>query len=410
MPNEKIVAIITSGYFPIPAVLGGAVETLDENLIRQNEVEKKIKLIVFSCYDNMAAQKAKKYKYTTLKFVMIPSFVRRIDKMIYYIAKNVFHKKKSMSYRYIMQRLYYINKVSKDLYENDYDKIILENHATLFLTLKRYNNYKKYRGKYYYHLHNVVTNSYGCKNIIANCKKVIGVSNYINGTLNKFLGDKDNNCYCVLKNMIDRSVFAVDVSQIEKKRIRTKFGLTDDDIVILFSGRFNPEKGIEELLLALKKISNKKVKLLVVGGYYFGSGMVSSFEQEMYKLAEKIKNRVKFTGFISYDQMPMVYAIADIAVIPSIWDDPAPLTVIESLTSGKALITTNSGGIPEYADSESSIILQRDKNLVTNMAGAIEELADNHEKRLRLSKAAQIKTSKWDIENYYNEFCKILDN
>jgi glycosyltransferase involved in cell wall biosynthesis len=239
---------------------------------------------------------------------------------------------------------------------------------------------------------------------------VIGVSNYINGTLNKFLGDKDNNCYCVLKNMIDRSVFAVDVSQIEKKRIRTKFGLTDDDIVILFSGRFNPEKGIEELLLALKKISNKKVKLLVVGGYYFGSGMVSSFEQEMYKLAEKIKNRVKFTGFISYDQMPMVYAIADIAVIPSIWDDPAPLTVIESLTSGKALITTNSGGIPEYADSESSIILQRDKNLVTNMAGAIEELADNHEKRLRLSKAAQIKTSKWDIENYYNEFCKILDN
>jgi hypothetical protein len=162
MPNEKIVAIITSGYFPIPAVLGGAVETLDENLIRQNEVEKKIKLIVFSCYENMAAQKAKKYKYTTLKFVMIPSFVRRIDKMIYYIAKNVFHKKKSMSYRYIMQRLYYINKVSKDLYENDYDKIILENHATLFLTLKRYNNYKKYRGKYYYHLHNVVTNSYGC--------------------------------------------------------------------------------------------------------------------------------------------------------------------------------------------------------------------------------------------------------
>ena len=40
--------------------------------------------------------------------------------------------------------------------------------------------------------------------------------------------------------------------------------------------------------------------------------------------------------------------LADIAVLPSIWMTPAPLT-LESMAAGLLIITTNSGGIPEYA-------------------------------------------------------------
>ena len=43
MKGKNNIAIITSGYFPVPATLGGAVEALDENLIKQNEINKKIK-------------------------------------------------------------------------------------------------------------------------------------------------------------------------------------------------------------------------------------------------------------------------------------------------------------------------------------------------------------------------------
>lgn len=67
--------------------------------------------------------------------------------------------------------------------------------------------------------------------------------------------------------------------------------------------------------------------------------------------------------------------MSDICVLPSIWDDPAPLAVIESLVSGKPLITTRSGGIPEYADEQSAIILERSDQLVDQLANAMTKIA-----------------------------------
>ena len=77
--------------------------------------------------------------------------------------------------------------------------------------------------------------------------------------------------------------------------------------------------------------------------------------------------------------MPAIYAMADVCVLPSIWNDPAPLAVIESLVSGKPLITTRSGGIPEYADGQSAIILERDGKLQKQLVRAMIELAENIE-------------------------------
>ena len=47
----------------------------------------------------------------------------------------------------------------------------------------------------------------------------------------------------------------------------------------------------------------------------------------MRELALSMKDKIIFTGFIEYNMIPELYALADIVVIPSIWDDPAPLTV-----------------------------------------------------------------------------------
>jgi glycosyltransferase involved in cell wall biosynthesis len=101
-------------------------------------------------------------------------------------------------------------------------------------------------------------------------------------------------------------------------------------------------------------------------------------------MAEKAGERIIFTGFVNYKDMPALYAMADVCVLPSIWDDPAPLAVIEAMTSGRPLITTRSGGIPEYADKNCAVILERDANLVTNLATAMRELAmdDNRRKIL----------------------------
>lgn len=406
---DNKITIITSGYFPVPAAMGGAVESLDENIMKQNELNNKLDLTIFSCFNNDAKIKAEKYKNTKVEFIKIPLIIQQGDKLLYLFAKNILKKEKSMSYRYILQRLYYIREVAKKINKDDYGKLVIENHSTLFMILKKYDNYKKYAGRYYYHLHNVVANDYGCKNIIANCKSVLGVSKYINGTLKEFLGKEDNNNYCVLKNKIDQRKFRINIKKERKDELRRKFNLDSSDKVLLFTGRFTQEKGIKELLLAFKNINHENVKLLIVGGYYFGSGMVSKFEAEMKELALSMKDKIIFTGFIDYNMIPELYALADIVVIPSIWDDPAPLTVVESLTAGKPLITTYSGGIPEYADSNSSILLKRDENLISLLAEKIDYLLDNPDVVENMEETVLKMTESWNLEKFYNDFCNFLE-
>ena len=48
--------------------------------------------------------------------------------------------------------------------------------------------------------------------------------------------------------------------------------------------------------------------------------------------------------------------MANIAVLPSMWDEPFGLTIAEALATGLPLITTRSGGIPEICEGVATIL------------------------------------------------------
>ena len=64
-------------------------------------------------------------------------------------------------------------------------------------------------------------------------------------------------------------------------------------------------------------------------------------------MAEQIQGRVVFTGYINYDNIPIYLRLANVSIIPSIWDDPFPTTVLEAMAAGLPIIATKSGGIIE---------------------------------------------------------------
>lgn len=398
------VAVITSGYFPVPASKGGAVEALDEYLIEKNEKYKELQFEILSIYDEKAVQLSKKYKCSSFIFIKPPKVIKVLDLLVYHIVKDILKAEKHMSFRYIIQRLFYINEVSKILKRNNYDRVVLENHSTLFMTLKIRKNYKKYSDKYYYHLHNEVTSDYKCKNIIRNCKKILGVSKYINETFIRFIGEIEKSRVDVLKNCVDTNRFNKEANKELAVMLKEKFLVKADEKVIVFTGRLSKEKGIRELLVALKKIKYKKVKLIIAGSYYYGSGMVSDFEKELKELAEENKDKVIFTGFMPYYEMPGLYSMADAAIVPSIWNDPAPLTVIEAMASGVPLITTSSGGICEYANSKCAIILKIDNNLVDNLAEAIDKILNDEKLRRSMQKECRKAALSLNLDSYYKEF------
>ena len=71
--------------------------------------------------------------------------------------------------------------------------------------------------------------------------------------------------------------------------------------------------------------------------------------------------------------------------MPSLWQEPAGLTVIESLASASALITTHNGGIPEIATGRALVLKQM---TVADFSNAIRHLVTSDEARKSLQDAA----------------------
>ena len=99
--------------------------------------------------------------------------------------------------------------------------------------------------------------------------------------------------------------------------------------------------------------------------------------------------------------------MADIAVVPSMWEEPFGLTVVEAMAAGLPLITTRSGGIPEICEGVASIV-ERD-NIVDNLADAILDLYLHPEKRKQMSEASLKRSKMFDKDVYTRNFFTTLE-
>lgn len=397
-------AIITSGFLPVPATSGGAVEAIVDNFIEKNEMYKKTEFNVFSIYDEKSEQVSRKYSQTKFNFIRVNFLIKTMDKVIFWFAKNILKKEKTMSYRYILQRLDFLRQVSKIIKRDNYDKILIENNPTLFLALKWRKNYKKYEGKYYYHVHNEISSDYGCTDIIKKCEKILCVSEYIKKCIINRYHIEDN--VKVLINCVDTDRFNSNMSDFEKKQIKEKYGIKENEKILLFTGRLSKEKGIMEILEAISNINIDNYKLLIVGEVFYGTSIKSNFESKINNIIQNLKEKVVFTGYVQYEQINKIYGIADIAVLPSTWNDPAPLTIIEAMATGLPIITTNSGGIPEYAKDGCAIILKKEERLSEQLEKAIDVLLKDDEKRAEMRQISLKNAKELNLDNFYKNLIK----
>ena len=399
------VLIVSSGYSPVPVSKGGAVESLIEYLVIENEKQKSLDLFVSSSFDLAAEQMSKEYKKTEFVFVKIPKLILLLDKLVCLFFTKVLRRKKVLRYNCILQRLYYAHRMRNYLFKHDFDRVVLENHIFLLRIFKQKKLLNKYKNKIIYHQHNEISKTLGCDNVLLSCRKIIVVSNYIKGVFLKRFPQFDKNKVQKLPNVSNLVAFR---KKYNLEPLKQKLGINDSDRIVLFAGRMDATKGVLEVIKAFNNVSNSNAKLLIVGSYNYGNKTKSPFEKEMQREALKIKDKTIFTGFVSFYDMPLFYQLADVVVLPSIWDDPAPLSIIEALSSCKPLITTFSGGIPEYALG-SSIVLLRDSSLVRNITLSINRLLGNHTLIDKYSELSRERSEKWTISQFYNNFKSLIE-
>lgn len=392
------IAILTSGILPVPAVQGGAVENLIDFYLAYNDKYHLHDITVYSSkHHDTKKHPALKSKVNHYYYVDTTSIIAKIRKRLYLrkAGGNEFHH---------FSIEYFIEQVIKHLRKHTYDLIIIENRPPYSLKVKKVSS-----AKIIYHIHNskLTKESRYAEELYYAADQIICVSDFITKEV-KSIVPNDNKCITV-HNGIDLNAFS---PNIKSSICRKNMGLTEDDFVLLFSGRINREKGISELLdafLSIKELSN--IKLLVIGSsFYGGSNTEDLFINSLKEKIDCISNRVYFTGFIPYDRMPDYLSIADVSVIPSIWDDPFPTTVLEAQAMGLPIITTRRGGIPEEVSEENAILLETDEHFIENLANAILDLYQHPEKREAMAKASLERSKLFDKETYAKNFFSAIEN
>ena len=150
-----------------------------------------------------------------------------------------------------------------------------------------------------------------------------------------------------------------------------------------------------------------QIKLLVIGSTFFGDAISDNdFTRSLKEKTNNLKDRIFFTGFVPYREISSYLRIADISVLPSMWEEPFGLTILESMAAGIPLITTNSGGIPEVC-GDTALIIERD-DVSSKIADAILFLYNNPQKRQMMTQAALCRSKLFSKEKYAERFFSAL--
>lgn len=377
-------AIISCGILPIPAVQGGAVENLIDFYLDYNNQKKLHDITIYSPWDaKVKEHPALSSDVNHYIYIDVTSLKARIERKIYqYLHSNEY-------YNHFIE--YYFEKIYARLKSKNYDYIILENCPGYAYKLSQ-RGYKNL----ILHLHNDLlhANSRYHEEIFNCLTKILTVSDYIKERVSTI---QPNNKTQTIYNGVDlKSFFAPKIRPINRETI----GFSENDFIIAYSGRINKYKGISELidaLLKLKKIPH--IKLMVLGSSFFDNAKnEDAFIHSLKYKAREIINKIVFTGFVPYHQVPSYLQLADIAVLPSMWEEPFGLTIVEAMAVGLPLITTRSGGIPETCEGVATIV-ERD-NIVNNLVSAIIDLYEHPQKRKKMTEASLERAKRFDKETF----------
>lgn len=379
------IALIAPAALPIPNVQGGAIETLSTHLLNKNEEYKFIHFDVYSTYNKNAQEISSYYKESSFIFYNYnkTDFIRNI------ISSILFH----LSLKRITLKRAFTNFVKKQIKKkNDYDYLLIEGNSYQTFQLKDLGI------PIIYHLHTDIVNKSEPNSIkIYNASDLILViSDYLKRQIKDTVGEDSK--VKILKNAIDLSKFKT----ISDKNLTLKesLGIPQENRIMLYCGRIVPIKGVFEAVKAFKISNIANLTFLIIGGSNFEDSKGSVYEAEIRQYIEENNLNVIFTGYIKHDNLPEYYAMADFSICPSICNEAAGLVIIEALASGLPVITSNMGGIPEYAHFPNCIIVENDNNYIHNLSCSITKMYNSID---RLKKNT-LNLSEFSLDNYYQNF------
>ena len=240
-PRKPRILLVPPPELPVPAVQGGAVETLVTHLIRENERAGKLDLLCASIPDPEAAAQAQGLQHTKMLYVAKPRGVRRYYPMVF------------------LERCFGVAAPYDPWYQKVQLSLALELPTPDLIvaeggTLTQCSAISKMFGKRrcLAHLHGQTSCSHEMDAIYGG---ILALSEFIRDDYLK-TSELDRKHAYILHNCIDTARF---VPGPADAALRASLGFAPEDFVVLFCGRLEPDKGIHKLLEAMENIHDPRI-------------------------------------------------------------------------------------------------------------------------------------------------------
>jgi len=154
------------------------------------------------------------------------------------------------------------------------------------------------------------------------------------------------------------------LSRIEQ--VKAKYNLPER--YLLYVGRVNKRKNIENLLQALPLINDKFIPLVIVGKEDWKQVDYTSFVEN-----GGVRERILFTGWTDDEDLPVIYSLATVFCFPS-FAEGFGLPPLEAMASGVPVVTSNVTSLPEICGKA---VLYVSPENPSEMANAVNNLLEN---------------------------------
>lgn len=151
----------------------------------------------------------------------------------------------------------------------------------------------------------------------------------------------------VLPNGCDVAIF----HPADRGDARRALGIAGDAELVLYVGRLVAEKGLRELLAAMRALSAARPHLQVA---MIGEGPLQG--ELARAIADDPALRVRLVGAQSPQQVAQWLAAASVVTLPS-YSEGHPNVLVEALACGRAIVACDVGGIPEVVDAGSGMLV-----------------------------------------------------
>ena len=173
------------------------------------------------------------------------------------------------------------------------------------------------------------------RNLAQNCHRIIASTDKEKSALIRHYGASSQKI-SVVPCGVNLEHFRI----IGKAQAKNQLGL-DDDKIILFVGRIDPLKGVDNLIKVLPYLRHiPKLRLVIIGGGEHSQREIEQLQKLAHNL--EVQNSVAFLGLIKHEQLPYFYNAADVCVVPSHYESFG-LVALESLACGTPVVATDVG-------------------------------------------------------------------